>query len=233
MNYFYNPEPTINNFLSAEESHHCVKVLRKKVGDQITVIDGKGSVYECIVQSTNSRKCEFEIQNVAHSESNKSYQTHLAISPTKNHDRLEWFVEKACELGIGEISFILTENSERKKINLERLNRKAVSAMKQSKNLFITQLNDLMAFNEFLNSCSEDGQRFIAYVDHENVSTIHKTAKPSIDTIVLVGPEGDFTKNELNSALVNGFEKVSLGESVLRTETAGIVACHSINIVNT
>ncbi|MEQ6119442.1 16S rRNA (uracil(1498)-N(3))-methyltransferase [Reichenbachiella sp. MALMAid0571] len=232
MNYFYNDDPEHFNFLNSEESNHCIKVLRKKKGDVIDVIDGKGNVFSCEITADNFRKCEFSILDKKASNKHKPHTVHIAIAPTKNHDRLEWFVEKSSELGVDEISFITTKRTERKKINLERLDRKTLSALKQSKNLFKTKINKLSSLKEFLETTSNAQQKFIAFVDNKNPDYLHKIAKSGTDTLILIGPEGDFTEEEVAVALSKGFQKISLGKSVLRTETAGVIACHSINLIN-
>jgi len=232
MNYFYNDDPEQFNYLNSEESHHCIKVLRKKKGDVIDVIDGNGHVFSCEIITDNFRKCAFNILEEKVSSANKPYSVHIAIAPTKNHDRLEWFVEKTAELGINEVSFIVTKRSERKKINLERLDRKTLSALKQSKNLFKTKLNELTPLKSFLDATPNTNQKFIAFVDNQNPDYLHKIAQAGTNTLILIGPEGDFTEEEVALALSKGFQKVSLGKSVLRTETAGVIACHSINLIN-
>lgn len=232
MNYFYNEYPDKDTFLTTEESSHCIKVLRKKKGEQIDIIDGKGNVFTAEILDANFRKCSYKILNVNKSESKKNFHSHVAISPTKNHDRLEWFVEKSCELGIHEISIITTKRTERKKVNMDRLERKTISALKQSKNLYKTKVNSMINFSEFLKSQQEVASKFIAFVDHENPKQLHKAILKSTDTLVLIGPEGDFTAEEVDLAISRGFEKVSLGNSILRTETAGVIATHTINMIN-
>lgn len=232
MNYFYNENAQENSFLSTEESSHCIKVLRKRKSDRIDVIDGKGKIFTAEIIDANFRKCTYQIIDCQESKKQKKFYSHIAISPTKNHDRLEWFVEKSCELGVDEISIITTKRTERKKVNMERLERKAISALKQSKNLFITKINTPVSVNQFLESDLTGKSKFIAFVDHENPDYLHKQVKKETNTLILIGPEGDFTIEEVSQALSVGFKKVSLGKSVLRTETAGVIATHSINMIN-
>ncbi len=232
MNYFYHPNPESDNKLSSEESFHCIKVLRKKLGDEIDIIDGKGNIYKANIEKDSHRTCLFSIVEKKSISKEKDYYTHIAIAPTKNQDRLEWFVEKACELGVDEISFIHTKRTERKKINLERIEKKAVSAMKQSKNLFKAQLNELLLFDDFMNNDFKGVNKYIAFVDYQNEMKLSKAISAKKNCLVMIGPEGDFTDEELSSAIKQGFQVVSLGNNVLRTETAGIVACHTIEIVN-
>ncbi|MFT7162979.1 MAG: 16S rRNA (uracil1498-N3)-methyltransferase [Bacteroidia bacterium] len=232
MNYFYNEYPDKDTFLSTEESSHCIKVLRKKKGDQIHIINGKGAVFIAEILDTNFRKCSYKILDLKRSESKKNFHSHVAISPTKNHDRLEWFVEKSCELGIDEISIVSTKRTERKKVNMDRLERKTISALKQSKNLHKTQVNNILNLSDFLKSHQEVASKFIAFVDHENPKNLHKQVLRGTNTLVLIGPEGDFNTEEVDLAISYGFEKISLGNSILRTETAGVIATHTINMVN-
>ncbi len=231
MPYFYHSDPQNTPTLNSEESQHCVKVLRKRNGDTIEVIDGKGHLYTCEITDDNFRKCSFRILSTE-STPPSSTRSHIAIAPTKNHDRMEWFAEKAAELGITDISIVLTERCERKKVNTERLERKLVSAMKQSKNLYKTTLHTPVGLAECIKNTADYAQRFIAFVDHENPLLLHKEAKPGSDTLVLIGPEGDFTAEEVDMALNNEFKKISLGKSVLRTETAGVAAAHTLILAN-
>ena len=232
MYYFYHSDPESESFLSTEESSHCVKVLRKKSGDTIEIIDGKGFLYTCTIQEANFRKCTFQINEKKYSASSEDYHLHICIAPTKNQDRLEWFVEKACELAVHEISIVNTQRTERKKVNLQRLEKKAISALKQSKNLFKTQIISFTAFKELLHTLPLDAQKFIAFVDHDNPKNLFHEVQPKKNTIVLIGPEGDFTNEEVAFAIDSGFKKVSLGKSVLRTETAGVVAANTVILKN-
>lgn len=230
MLLFYQPDIAIGStWLSEEESKHCTKVLRKREGEAITVTDGKGFFYDCSIKKADSRKCEFVIDAVK-PETQRNYQIHIAIAPTKNADRLEWFVEKATEMGITEITLLDCDHSERTYTKTERLLKVAVSAMKQSQKATLPILNELMPFADILRT--ESDQRFIAYVDHSNPQHLFQAAQPGKKYLVLIGPEGDFSKEELDLALQNNFVKVSLGTSRLRTETAGMAACCLLNIIN-
>ncbi|RJE74285.1 16S rRNA (uracil(1498)-N(3))-methyltransferase [Reichenbachiella sp. MSK19-1] len=232
MNYYYHPNPTSDAILSAEESAHAIKVLRKKVGDQIHIMDGVGGKYVAEITEANFRKCGFRIVEEEHLARSHA-QVHIAIAPTKNIDRLEWFVEKACELGTAQISILLTKRTERKKINLERLEKKAISAMKQSKNFWKCQIGELTNYGNFINSSSlQTPQRFIAYVETGQEVALHKLIKPNIDTLIMIGPEGDFTPEEVQAAEAKGATAIHLGNSILRTETAGIIAAHTFNLAN-
>ena len=230
MSIFYQPE--ISNgvhILDVEESRHCVKVLRKKVGDIIQIIDGKGACYSARIEENNPKKCSFSIIEVK-SEPDKKFYIHIAIAPTKNMDRLEWFDEEAVEVGVDKISLLKCHNSERSVVNTERLVKKAVSATKQSLRYAIPTITPIIGFTDFLKQVSED-ELYIAYVDRLNQTELFKTASPERNYCVLIGPEGDFTSIELDQAIEYNFKKVSLGRSRLRTETAGLVACHLLNII--
>ncbi|PIB35832.1 16S rRNA (uracil(1498)-N(3))-methyltransferase [Reichenbachiella sp. 5M10] len=232
MNYYYHPNPTTNPVLSTEESSHAVKVLRKKVGDTIHLMDGKGGKYEAEITDANFRKCAFRITN--HEQLMHTHaQVHMAIAPTKNIDRLEWFVEKACELGTAQITILLTQRTERKKVNLERLEKKAISAMKQSKNFWKCQIDELTPYESFVTQLeSLATQSFIAYVETGQEEALQTLIQPQKNTLILIGPEGDFTPEEVQTAVQHGATAVNLGSSILRTETAGIIAAHTFNLVN-
>ena len=231
MQLFYEPNISNDEFhLNDEESRHCIKVLRKKKGDEINVVDGKGTFYLCVLIDDNQKKCLLRIKNTR-SETDKEYYIHIAIAPTKNLDRIEWFVEKAVEIGIDEISFVITKNSERRHLKIDRLEKKAVSAMKQSLKATLPKLNGPFPYSEFIKS-ELPYQKFIGYVDIDNPIHLKNEAIANNQYCVLIGPEGDFTETELREAIDNEFKKVSLGTSRLRTETAGIVACHLLHIIN-
>lgn len=230
MQLFYQPDIEKGILsLNIEESRHCVKVLRKKEGDEITIVDGKGHFYEAIIADANPKKCLFDIQRT-YQEAPKPFFIHIGIAPTKNIDRIEWFLEKSIELGIDAITFLACEHSERIKINTERLEKKAISAMKQSIKSKLPLLNPLVPFSSFIQTPAT--QKFIAYIDQETTGHLMHAAKKQQDYLVLIGPEGDFSKKEIAMAREEGFAPVSLGNSRLRTETAGLVACHTLNLIN-
>lgn len=231
MQLFFQPDIVSGNlFLNEEESRHCVKVLRKREGDEINIVDGQGGIYLATIEKADAKKCSFAIKETTIHQG-RSYYIHVAIAPTKNADRIEWFVEKAIELGIDKITFVDCENSERAKVNIERLQKKAVSAMKQSLNPWLPQLSPIHNFKSFC-STSEAEQKFIAYVDEKIPTHLKNAALPDKHYLILIGPEGDFSQKEIELAMENGFEPVSLGKSRLRTETAGLAACHICNLVN-
>lgn len=216
--------------LDEEESMHTKKVLRLKSGTVIQLTDGLGKIYEARLTNTDGRNCEFSILKSEQVPS-RNYKIHIAIAPTKNADRIEWFVEKAVELGIDKISFLLCKNSERKSINLERVEKKAISAMKQSGQAYLPEIVEIRPFQQVIAESNEAG-KFIGYVDEQNPLLLKNAAIPSGSYLVMIGPEGDFSSEEMKTALQQGFVKISLGQNRLRTETAGIAACHILNLIN-
>jgi len=231
MNIFYQPELPNITYLDHEESKHCVKVLRKVTGDIIQVIDGKGNLYEASITDPSHKKCSFSIIEVMHTPPSPIYR-HIAIAPTKNIDRIEWFIEKAVEIGIDEISFILCEHSERNVLKLDRIQKKAISAIKQSYKFYMPKINELISYNDFIQQTFEDTHKFIAFVDFENPVQLQNSLVTQGNRLTVIGPEGDFSLKEIEKAESLGFTKVGLGHSRLRTETAGIVACHLMTIIN-
>lgn len=231
MNLFYQPHIQDGiHYLDPEESRHCYKVLRKKPGDLIQLTDGKGYRYQAKLTDTKSDKCSFTIES-KQQEEKRPYTIHIALAPTKNPDRTEWFVEKAIEIGVDELSFLLCDNSERAALKTDRIEKLAISAMKQSLKNSLPKINHMILLKDFITTNST-ASKYIAYVDQTNPDHLLKEAKPKSNYIVLIGPEGDFSKKELELALTQGYKKVSLGPSRLRTETAGVVACHILNLVN-
>lgn len=232
MQTFYQPLITENQlFLDADESRHCVKVLRKKEGDLITVVDGKGTFYRVRISKADLRQCAFTIEETIPAYK-KDFHIHLGIAPTKNADRLEWFVEKAVEIGVDEISLIICENSERKKLKIDRLERKAISAMKQSLKATLPPIHQPLPITEFLKKSRSTTQKYLAYVSEIPVPHLFHTALPKEHYIVLIGPEGDFAPAELEKTRQQGYQTISLGTERLRTETAGLVACHTLHLLN-
>ena len=232
MEIYYQPALSEGlHQLSEEESKHCVRVLRHAVGDKIRVVDGNGLFINAEIIEANPKKCLFKIIDREQS-AKRTFAITIAISPTKNMDRTEWFLEKAVELGVNRIIFYLSKHSERKKLNLDRLEKKAVVAMKQSQQAFLPQIIFVNSFNSCLKTIDSSDQRFIAYVDHDNPVHLMDEAIKGQSYTVLVGPEGDFSKEELSLALESGFRKVSLGKNRLRTETAGLAVCQILNLIN-
>jgi len=231
MSLFYSPD-IIKGIchLNQEESRHAIKVLRLGKDDELTIIDGSGTFYKAIITEPHQKKCQFEVSSKK-TEAQRDYKIHIAISPTKSIDRIEWFVEKATEIGIDEITFLKCTNSERKVIKTDRLVKKAVSAAKQSIKATIPKVNGLIPFNDFITR-KKPSQNFIAYVNFYNNVHLKDLVKPANDYSVLIGPEGDFTEEEVKAASTRGYQPVSLGSSRLRTETAGITACHLFHLLN-
>ena len=228
MQLFYLENPKDEIILSAEESKHATKVLRKKEGDILNFTDGKGAFYKAEITVADIRKCRLKVVSNEQKEKQHNYHLHIAIAPTKNMDRFEWFLEKATEIGIDEITPIICSHSERKVIKTERCNRILLSAMKQSLKFYLPKLNEAISFNDFLKQ-DYKGSKYIAHCEDgekKELKIENKTEK----TIILIGPEGDFSPKEIELALQNQFKAVSLGTSRLRTETAGIIAAHTINI---
>lgn len=231
MNFYYHTNPEANSILSLEESAHVVKVLRAKAGDEIAIMDGAGHSYLVEIIDPNPRKCAFKITDKKEA-TPKPFRIHLAIAPTKSVDRLEWFVEKACEMGVDEISIIQTQRTERKKVNHERLEKKAISAMKQSKNFWKCEVNELKSLKDFVNSQKEVANKYAAYVETGAEDLLQKKVLPHTNCLILIGPEGDFSSEEVDVLKTSNFELVSLGRNVLRTETAGVAAVHTVNLIN-
>jgi 16S rRNA (uracil1498-N3)-methyltransferase len=224
---FYTPDIASSFFLPEEESLHAVKVLRLQQGAEIELLDGKGGMYKARITCPHAKRCEFEILEKFTPFLNPPFHLHIAIAPTKNMDRLEWFVEKATEIGISEISPVICRFSERKAVKHERLEKILISAMKQSKQAFLPKLNEQCSFTDFLKR-DISGQRFIGhcYEDKEK-KYLSALYTPLHDVTILIGPEGDFSPEEVELAVKKDFVPVSLGNTRLRTETAGVVACHT------
>jgi len=228
MQLFYQPEILNGNlYLTPEESRHAVKVLRHQSGDQLNLTDGLGTFYKVEIVEANQKKCSFAIVEEKKSKPFPIYR-HIAIAPTKNIDRFEWFIEKATEFGVDRITPILCQNSERRIIKLERIRKKAISAMKQSMKAYVPIIDELCPFKDCISMASD--HKFIAHVDFSNPIQLKDRLQKTGSHLILIGPEGDFADKEVKMALDVGFSKVGLGESRLRTETAGIAAVHLLNI---
>ena len=231
MSLFYVPALSSGCVLPEEESQHAVKVLRMQVGDALTVVDGAGGFYKARITNPHPKHCAFEITESIMEYGKRNFRLHIAIAPTKNIERLEWFIEKATEIGIDEITPIVCRFSERKVIKAERLEKIIVSAAKQSVKAYFPKLNPLITFDELIKTF-QASQKFIAHCYEEDKRLLQAEIQPSEDVLILIGPEGDFSKEEVQKALSVGFIPVSLGNSRLRTETAGVVACHTVCLRN-
>jgi 16S rRNA (uracil1498-N3)-methyltransferase len=230
QNLFYQPGISTGvTHLNPDESRHCIKVLRKKNGEIIFITDGRGNIFEAEVTKADPDNCQFTVHRSKHYLA-KPYAFHLGIAPTKNADRMEWLVEKSIEIGIDRISFIQTAHSERTTLNAQRLEKIAVSAMKQSLYPYLPEIESVIPINQFLNRITSN-QKFIAQAKPGNPHLMD-SASPGGSCTVLIGPEGDFAPDELDQAIAKGFIPVSLGTSRLRTETAGLTACHILSLIN-
>lgn len=232
MHRFYAPDITTTMLLPDEEAQHCVRVLRLKEGEEVEVVDGKGHLHLCRILNANAKNCAVEIVWTTDVKPHWGCRITVAIAPTKNMDRMEWMAEKVTEMGVDRIVPLLCRYSERKVLKTERLRKILVAAMKQSLKATLPQLDDLTPFDDFMKALP-DGQRFIAYCDPAIPRRdFVKECLPESDVTILVGPEGDFSQPEIRAALDAGFIPVSLGDSRLRTETAGVFACAAIHTIN-
>lgn len=232
MNLFYTPDISSETYtLSEEESKHCIRVLRMREGDTITLVDGKGGYYSAEIVDANPKRCAVEVRDKKMNFGKRDHFLHIACAPTKNIERFEWFLEKATELGIDEITPMDCEHSERTVVKTERLNKVIVSAMKQSVKAYLPKLNEVISFPEFV-SQEFAGQKFIAHCAGGDKQKLKDLVKPGEPALVLIGPEGDFSDNEIKFARENGFVEITLGTSRLRTETAALAACHTVNLLN-
>jgi 16S rRNA (uracil1498-N3)-methyltransferase len=229
MQLFYKANFEEETVLDEIDSKHCIRVLRKKEGDQINVTDGIGNLFKCQIAEANPKKTKLTILETSREFEKPDRYIHVVIAPTKNTDRIEYFVEKAIEIGVSEISFIQTQNSERKVLKLERTNRIAISAMKQSLKAYLPKLNDLMPLKTFIQNTDSSNLNLIAHLDESSEPISNKKLGNSV--CILIGPEGDFDESEIIWAKENGFQMVSMGNSRLRTETAGVVAVTLLNIL--
>ena len=227
VRYFYVPDAQQVNELPADEAIHAVRVLRMNVGDSMVLIDGKGTFYQAVVSMTTARRCFYEIRQTCEQQRLWQGCIHLAIAPTKLIDRMEWMVEKATEIGVDKLTFVNSIFSERKVLKLPRMEKIVIAAAKQSRKAWMPQLNGMTAFKTFTQT-ENTGHRFIAhcYEELERVSLFDELKRlPAGEPVtVMVGPEGDFSIEEVKQAVASGVVSVHLGNSRLRTETAGLVA---------
>lgn len=221
MHLFYDPHIVEGKLhtLSEEESKHAIRVLRLQSGDVLKVLDGKGSAYTCTINEAHAKRCTLAIKDRFQDRAS-SHSIHIAVSPTKQMERMEWFIEKATEIGITEITFLRCTNSERVQLKPERLEKKAISAMKQSQRLFIPKINGLVEYSNFL---KEHAFGLLAHCYESEKNLISRVFQAE-NCPVLIGPEGDFTAEELQFALDRGYKMVTLGDNRLRTETAALYA---------
>lgn len=239
MLLFYTPDihPSHPTFvLTEEESKHAVRVLRLQMGDKIHLVNGKGDLFDAEIIDPHPKRTTLKVLQVTSAYQGLDYALHIAIAPTKNMDRLEWFIEKATEIGIDEITPIICERSERKEVKVERLEKVAIAAMKQSLKAYLPKINPAVSFKQFISSMEAsdlDVQKGIAHcIEDDAKSFIGKSFSPKGKYSFLIGPEGDFSPNEIEQALASGFQPISLGDARLRTETAAVAATLEFSLLN-
>lgn len=231
MALFYAPDIETTWELPEDEAAHCLRVLRLAVGDELDITDGKGKFYKVVISSISGKHCHVEAKEVIAAQKGWQGHLHLAIAPTKNIDRIEWMVEKITEIGIDEITFLNCRFSERKVVKNDRIERIIVSAMKQSLKPFKPQLNEIIDFKKFI-AAKHEGAKFIAHCYDSERVLLKNMLRAGEKATILIGPEGDFSTEEVQAAIDAGYTPISLGNSRLRTETAGLAACHTFNLIN-
>ena len=229
MHVFYTPDIQTSTELPEEEAQHCVRVLRLTAGDEISLTDGKGNFYRAEISVATHKRCLVNIKETIYQEPLWDGHLHIAMAPTKNMDRNEWFAEKATEIGFDELTFLNCRFSERKVIKTERIEKILVSAIKQSLKARLPRLNEMTDFCKFIEKDFK-GQKFIAHCYEGEKPLLKDVLTKGEDALVLIGPEGDFSEEEVKKAIEKGFVPISLGKSRLRTETAALVACHTMNM---
>lgn len=231
MHVFYTPDIQTRAELPEEEAAHAVRVLRLEAGDEVTLTDGKGCFYRAEISAASNKRCLVNVLETLPQEPLWQGHLHLAMAPTKNMDRTEWLAEKATEIGFDELTFLNCRFSERKVIKTERIQKILVSAIKQSFKARLPKLNEMTDFNKFIRQ-PFNGQKFIAHCYEGEKPLLKDIVRRGEDALVLIGPEGDFSEEEVKLAVEQGFQPISLGRSRLRTETAALVACHLMNLCN-
>jgi 16S rRNA (uracil1498-N3)-methyltransferase len=231
MHLFYANDIVSDYYnLTGEEARHCLKVLRLKKNDTVNLTDGKGNLYTALVDDINQKECSLKI-NGRSTEEKFVPVIHIAVSPTKSIERFEWFLEKATEIGVGIITPLICERTERMVLKQERLRKIMISAMKQSFRAWLPELREAIRFDKLI-ALAEEQSKLIAVCEGSNRKMMKEANSKGSNVIILIGPEGDFTKNEIENAIDADFSPVSLGNSRLRTETAAIVACQTLNFLN-
>ena len=232
MNLFFSPDIKEGLYqLPEEESRHIVRVLRMKTGDSIFLTDGIGNMVEASIADTTTKQCSVKTIHTTHEYQKRPFHLHIAIAPTKNTDRFEWFLEKSTEIGIDVITPLLCSHSERTHLKTDRLQKVIIAAMKQSLKAYLPKLDEPVQFKRFIQK-PFDGKKFIAYCSQDDPAELKNVYRKGAKTLILIGPEGDFSPEEVDLAKKQGYIPISLGKSRLRTETAGIVACTVINFLN-
>ena len=231
MHVFYTPDILTTNELPEEEAKHCTRVLRLTEGDEITLTDGKGSFYKAIISAATNKRCLVKVLEQNEQEPLWKGKLYMAVAPTKNMDRNEWFAEKATEIGMDELTFLNCRFSERRVIKTERIEKILVSAIKQSLKARLPKLNEMTDFEKLV-AQPFDGLKLIAHCNDGEKTPLKDALKYGENALILIGPEGDFSPEEVAMAIEHGFKAISLGNSRLRTETAALVACHTFNLTN-
>lgn len=234
MHLFYTPDIDPESqfyYLSEEESKHCIRVLRLQQGDEVQLIDGRGGLYQAAIAEAHPKRTRLQIISSEQGFNKRNHYLHIAVAPTKNIERFEWFLEKATEIGIDEVSLIICQRSERREAKVERLDKIITSAVKQSIKAYHPVLNEPVSFSRFL-SVPFDGQKFIAHCEPGEKSTLKDEMQKHGRYLILIGPEGDFTPKEIEDALKNNFKAITFGKNRLRTETAALEACFEVNFLN-
>ena len=232
MHLFFKPNiEGLEVILDENESVHCIRVLRLKVNDHVNLIDGVGGFYKAQIIDANPRKCKLSVYKKIQDYGKRSYTLTIAIAPTKNMERFEWFIEKACEIGVDRIIPMVCQQSERKIIKPERLNKIMIETIKQSQQAFLPILDNLTTFNDLIRRSGLE-KKFMAYCHEEKRVFLKDVLVRNESATILIGPEGDFSPEEISKALNNGYTGISLGNTRLRTETAGIVSCSLVAAIN-
>jgi 16S rRNA (uracil1498-N3)-methyltransferase len=231
MQIFYTPDIAVLPELPEDEARHALRVLRLGEGAEICLTDGRGFFYKALIRTSNPKHCEVNVIERSEQAPLWDFRLHIAVAPTKNIDRMEWFCEKATEIGIDSITFLNCRFSERRELKTPRLEKILAGAMKQSGKARLPELSGMIDFQAFIRQAFS-GRRFIAHCEAGEKPLLAQACRPRENALILIGPEGDFSPEEINAALAQGFEPVSLGKSRLRTETAALAACHTIHILN-
>ena len=232
MHLFYSPAISGDfHFLPEDESRHCIKVLRLKKGDKVHLTDGLGNLFETVITDEDFNNCKLEIKQKFTEYGKRSFNLHIAVAPTKNINRFEWLLEKITEIGVDIITPLICEHSERRELKANRQNKIITSAMKQALKAYHPVLNNVIPFQKFILQ-DFTASKFIAYCDENNNDSLKNLYQSGESAVIMIGPEGDFSRDEIESAVFNGFKPVNLGKARLRTETAALVACHTINLLN-
>ncbi len=232
MHLFFTPDiQGTTYYLDETESKHAIRVLRMVRDDRISLIDGKGNFYDAKITDDHPKRCRIEIVEKIPEYGKRDYSIHIAVAPTKNTDRFEWFLEKATEIGIDEITPVLCEHSERRTLKNDRLEKVIIAAMKQSVKAYLPKLNPLIPLKNVLQA-PFDGKKFVAHCYDQSKKQLKNEITDCRSNLILIGPEGDFSEEEIELAIKNNFIPVELGKSRLRTETAAVVACHTVNLMH-